>query len=119
MSNLLNSTDIATLFLDRELNVRRFTDKARKIISLRESDLGRPLSDLTSQLEYPQLQDDIHQMLRTLRVCEREIHSRDGHWYAVRVMPYRTNDNRVQGAVITFVDITTAKALEARLRETR
>lgn len=116
MRNLLNSTDIATLFLDKGLNVRRFTEKARKIISLRDSDIGRPLSDLSTQLEYPALEDDVRDMLRTMVVSEKEVHSRDGQWYAVRVMPYRTQDDTIQGAVITFVDITAAKALEARLR---
>jgi len=116
MRNLLNSTDIATLFLDNDLNVRRYTEKARKIISLRDSDVGRPLSDLTSQLEYPGLQDDVQEMLRTMVISEKQIHSRDGQWYTVRIMPYRTQDNVIQGAVITFVDITVAKALEARLR---
>jgi len=116
MHNLLNSTDIATLFLDKELNVRRYTEKARKIIALRDSDVGRPLSDLTSQLEYPGLQNDVQEMLRTLVIAEKQVHSRDGRWYAVRIMPYRTQENVIQGAVITFVDITVAKELEARLR---
>ncbi|MDO9285872.1 MAG: chemotaxis protein CheB [Aquabacterium sp.] len=118
MRNLLNSTDIATLFVDKDLNVRRFTERARKIISLRDTDIGRPLSELATSLEYPGLRDDVQDMLRTMVITEREIHSRDGQWYAVRVMPYRTQDDVIQGAVITFVDITTAKALEARLRQT-
>ena len=116
MRNLLNSTDIATLFLDRELNVRRFTERARKIISLRDSDVGRPLSDLTTHLEYPELQADVRDMLRTLVVSERQIRGSEGHWFSVRVMPYRTHDDVIDGAVITFVDITAAKELEARLR---
>lgn len=116
MRNLLNSTDIATLFLDRDLNVRRFTERARKIISLRDSDVGRPLSDLTTHLDYPELQVDVRDMLRTLIVSEKEIRSREGQWFSVRVMPYRTHDNVIDGAVITFVDITAAKQLEARLR---
>lgn len=116
MRNLLNSTDIATLFLDKDLNVRRFTERARKIISLRDSDIGRPLGELATSLEYPGLRGDVQDMLRTMVITEREIHSRDGQWYAVRVMPYRTQDDVIQGAVITFVDITAAKTLEARLR---
>lgn len=116
MRNLLNSTDIATLFLDRDLNVRRFTERARKIISLRDSDVGRPLSDLTTHLDYPDLQADVRDMLRTLVVSEKQIRSREGQWFSVRVMPYRTHENVIDGAVITFVDITAAKELEARLR---
>lgn len=116
MRNLLNSTDIATLFLDLDLNVRRFTDRARKIISLRDSDVGRPLSELTTQLEYTGLEADVREMLRTLVPKESEIHSREGHWYSVRVLPYQTQDNVIAGAVITFFDITASKDLEARLR---
>jgi two-component system, chemotaxis family, CheB/CheR fusion protein len=116
MRNLLNSTDIATLFLDLDLNVRRFTDRARNIISLRDSDIGRPLGELTTQLEYTGLETDVREMLRTLVPKEAEIRSREGQWYSMRVLPYRTQDNTIAGAVITFVDITAAKDLEARLR---
>jgi len=117
MQNLLNSTDIATLFLDKDLNVRRFTDKITRIIHLREGDVGRPLSDLASTLNYPGLHDDAKETLRTLAVSEKQISTTDGHWFMVRVMPYRTVANVIQGAVITFIDITAAKALESRLRK--
>jgi len=110
MRNLLNSTDIATLFLDKSLHVRRFTERARKVISLRDGDVGRPLSDLTSSLDYPALEDDVRDMLRTLVVSEKQVRSREGHWYAVRIMPYRTQDDVIEGAVITFVDVSAAKA---------
>jgi len=117
MQNLLNSTDIATLFLDKELNVRRFTERVTRIIHLRESDIGRPLSDLTTTLLYPQLHADATETLRTLAFCEKQIATSDGHWYSVRIMPYRTLTDVIQGAVITFVDITVAKELESRLRK--
>jgi two-component system CheB/CheR fusion protein len=117
MQNLLNSIDIATLFLDNDLNVRRFTDRATRIFHLRETDVGRPLSDLASTLNYPQLHADAQETLRTLATCEKEIAASDGHWYMVRIMPYRTLTNVIQGAVITLVDITAAKELEARLRQ--
>lgn len=117
MQNLLNSTDIATLFLDNELNVRRFTDRITRIIHLREGDIGRPLSDLASTLVYPDLHADATQTLRTLAFCEKQVPTSDGHWYSVRIMPYRTLSNVIQGAVITFVDITAAKDLESRLRK--
>jgi two-component system CheB/CheR fusion protein len=117
MQNLLNSTDIATLFLDNALNVRRFTEQITRIIHLRESDIGRPLSDLASTLNYPQLHADAKETLRTLAFSEKEISATDGHWYSVRIMPYRTLADVIQGAVITFVDITAAKELEARLRK--
>jgi two-component system CheB/CheR fusion protein len=116
MQNLLNSTDIATLFLDNALNVRRFTEHMSQIVQLREGDIGRPLSDLASTLIYPQLHSDAKETLRTLAFSEKQIATTDGHWYTVRIMPYRTVANVIQGVVITFVDITSAKQLESRLR---
>ena len=116
MRNLLNSTDIAILFLDRELNVRRYTELAAKIFSLRESDIGRPFSDLATKLEYPALKDDVRETLRTLELSEKEIAAADGRWFSVRIIPYRRIDNVIDGAVITFVDISAAKAVETDLR---
>ena len=117
LKNLLNSTEIAMLFLDRKLNVRRFTDLAAKIINLRDTDIGRPLSDLTTSLQYPTLPDDAHETLRTLMFSEKQIRSNDQRWFSVRIMPYRRLDNVIDGAVITFVDITATKKLEASLRK--
>ena len=117
MQNLLNSTNIATLFLDNALNVRRFTEHITRIIHLREGDIGRPLSDLASTLIYPELPSDAKETLRTLKVTEKQIATTDGLWFNVRIMPYRTVANVIQGVVITFVDISTAKELELRLRK--
>jgi len=117
MKNLLNSTDIAILFLDQKLNVRRHTEQASKIINVRESDIGRPLSDLTTSLQYPTLQDDANETLRTLVFSEKQIPTSDSRWFSVRIMPYRRLDNVIDGAVITFVDITTTKQLESKLRQ--
>ncbi|MBC7995413.1 MAG: PAS domain-containing protein [Rhizobacter sp.] len=117
MQNLLNSTDIATLFLDSALNVRRFTEKITRIVHLREGDIGRPLSELASTLNYPELHADSKETLRTLAVSEKQISATDGHWFMVRIMPYRTLTNVIQGVVITFIDITAAKQLEDRLRK--
>jgi len=117
MRNLLDSTDIATLFLDKDLNVRRFTTLATKIIKLIPADVGRPITDLASDLRYPELAEDAREVLRTLAVAEKQIAARDGRWFSVRVMPYRTLDDRIDGVVITFTDITAAKKLEAKLRD--
>ena len=117
MQNLLNSTDIATLFLDNDLNVRRFTEKTASIFHLRDGDIGRPLTDLANTLQYPQLNSDAHETLRTLTSSEKQIPTTDGRWFSVRIMPYRTLSNMIQGAVLTFVDITVAKELEHRLRK--
>jgi len=116
MKNLLNSTDIATLFLDHDLNVRRFTPQAAKIIKLMPRDVGRSITDLVSALSYPSLAEDVKTVLHSLTPIEQSAVSADGRWFAVRIMPYRTVDDRIDGVVITFSDITVAKTLEARLR---
>jgi two-component system CheB/CheR fusion protein len=117
MQNLLNSVDIAILFLDRNMNVRRYTDRAAKIINIRESDVGRPLSDLTSSLQYPTLNEDALETLRTLTLCEKQIPANDGRWFSVRIIPYRRLDDVIDGVVLTIVDITAIKELESRLRQ--
>ena len=117
LQNTLNSVEIAILFLDQQLNVRRYTDRAAGIINLRESDLGRPLSDLTSSLQYPTLHEDAQDTLRTLKFCEKQIPTTDQRWFSVRIMPYRRLDNVIDGVVITLVDISATKQLEAALRQ--
>jgi two-component system CheB/CheR fusion protein len=116
MKNLLNSTDIATVFLDNELHVRRFTLQAKTIIKLIPGDIGRPITDLASHLNYPDLATDSREVLRTLVFREKEVEATDGRWFMMRLMPYRTTDNRIDGVVMTFADITGAKAVEAKLR---
>jgi two-component system CheB/CheR fusion protein len=117
MKNLLNSTDIATLFLDKDLQVRRFTTQATKIIKLIPGDVGRPITDLASDLLYPELAEHAREVLQKLGYKEKPISTRDGRWFTVRIMPYRTLDDRIDGVVITFADITVAKTLEAKLRD--
>ena len=116
MKNLLNSTDIATIFLDNELHVRRFTTHATRLFKLIPSDLGRPLSDIVTNLAYPNLQADAEEVLRTLAFSDREIATTDERWFQVKVMPYRTLENVIDGVVITFNDISRAKTLEKYLR---
>jgi two-component system CheB/CheR fusion protein len=117
MKNLLNSTEIATLFLDKELNIRRFTDTAVNIIKLRNSDIGRPFTDLVSELKYPEIERHALQVLKTLTTIETSIITNDGKWFTVRILPYRTLDDRIDGLVITFSDITVAKKLEIELKK--
>lgn len=112
MINLLNSTEIATLFLDGELNVRRFTSFCTPLFRLIESDVGRPLSDIVTELEYPDLQQDVIQVLSTLVFCEKQVKTHNNHWYKVRIMPYRTQENVIDGVVITLLDIQELKGLE-------
>ena len=116
MKNLLNSTDIATIFLDNALRIRRYTDQATRIYKLIPGDVQRLLSDIASDLDYPGLEADAEGVLRTLVVCEKHVPTRSGGWYTVRIMPYRTVDNVIDGVVVTFINITEAKQLEAQLR---
>ncbi len=116
MKNLLNSTDIATVFLDNDLQVRRFTPKAKTIIKLIPGDEGRPITDLASDLVYPELADDARHVLQTLVAMEKTVTTRDGRWFTVRHLPYRTTDNRIDGVVITFADVTHAKNVEIGLQ---
>ncbi|HTP30114.1 MAG TPA: chemotaxis protein CheB [Anaeromyxobacteraceae bacterium] len=117
MKNLLNSTDIATLFLDGELRVRRYTTQTARIIKLIPGDMGRPITDLVTELDYPDLADDAREVLRTLMFRETIAPTRNGHWFTVRIMPYRTLENVIDGVVVTFTDATAAKALERAVQE--
>ncbi|MBN3519329.1 PAS domain-containing protein [Algoriphagus lutimaris] len=117
MKNLLNSTDIATLFLDKELNIRRFTNQATKIFKLIKSDIGRPFTDQVTDLIYPDLENDALEVLKTLVFIEKQIPAKDGRWFSIRIMPYRTHDDRIDGLVITFINISDLKHLELDLEE--
>jgi len=116
MRNLLNSTEIVTVFLDNQLHIRRFTTGADKLFKLIPGDVGRPLSDIVSDLIYPDMAEEALEVLRTLVFSEKQITTADGRWFSVRIMPYRTMEDVIAGVVITFANITAAKALEAELR---
>jgi two-component system CheB/CheR fusion protein len=117
MRNLLNSTEIVTVFLDNDLRVRRFTSGANKLFKLITGDVGRPLTDIASDLLYPEIAEDAREVLRTLAFSEKQIAATGGSCFSVRIMPYRTLENLIDGVVMTFLDITTAKKLEAELRK--
>ena len=118
MKNLLNSTDIATLFLDKELNIRRFTNSLTKLFKLRSSDVGRPFTDMVSDLQYAEIENAALEVLNNLIFKEKMISTNDNRWFVVRIMPYRTFDDRIDGLVITFIDISNSKKLEKELNET-
>jgi len=116
MKNLLNSTEIATLFLDKELNIRRFTDQITKIFKLRNTDIGRPFTDVTTDMQYPEIESHARQVIKNLISVETAIATHDERWFNVRIMPYRTLDDHIDGLVMTFTDITIAKKLEIELK---
>ncbi len=115
MKNLLNGTDIATIFLDHRLNIKRYTEQAKRVIRLIPSDVGRPIGDLVSKLRYHRLAEDAEEVMQTLVFKEAEVKSED-HVYLMRILPYRTTDNVIDGLVVTFVDITTVKGLQEETR---
>ncbi|WP_439519278.1 CheR family methyltransferase [Hydrogenophaga sp.] len=112
LHNLMDATAIATVFLDRELRVTRFTPTAVSIFKLIPTDVGRPLTDLTSHLQYAQLENDARLVLENLAPLEREVGQADGSWFLARLLPYRTIDDRIAGIVLTFVNITERKRAE-------
>ena len=119
MQNLLNSTEIATIFLDQEFRIKRFTAEATKLINLIPSDVGRPIADLASNLDYDQLEADATEVMRKLGSREREVRTKKGAWRQVRISPYRTTENVIDGLVITFVDINRLKNAEAAIQGAR
>ncbi len=112
MQNLLNSTNIATIFLDNNLKIRRFTKSVVNIVNLINSDIGRPLGDLALSLKYDYLIDDAKAVLQTLIYKDTEVQSTNGAWYLLRILPYRTAENMIDGLVITFIDIGRLKKAE-------
>ncbi len=117
LQNLLSATDIATLFLDRDLRILRFTPRLSKLFNIRTTDRGRPISDLTHRLGYGQLSVDAQAVLDSLVPIEREIRDDEEHWYFVRLLPYRSAEERIEGVVITFFEISALKKAEQALRE--
>ena len=114
-TNLMNSTDIGTIFLDRGLRVKQFTPRARDAFNLIPSDIGRPLADITHKLTHHHLLSDIEAVLKTLHKLERDVEALDHRWYMMRILPYRTTEDRIDGVVITFHDITDSKTAKSEL----
>ncbi|WP_289644291.1 CheR family methyltransferase [Maribacter aestuarii] len=117
MNNLLASTEIGTIFLDSNLKIKRFTPSMSKIINLIQTDVGRPIGHLSSNLIYDGIQQDVKTVLNKLTPIQKTIRSNDGIWYKMQIMPYRTAENVIEGVVITFVDITEEKLLAEELRD--
>ncbi len=124
IKNLLVSTDVATIFLNSNLKITRFTPAATSIVNLLPSDMGRPITDISTKLKDMGTGDDFivkesRHVLEKLSTVEKQIETREGRWYNTRIIPYRTVDNVIDGVVITFNDITDLKSLERSLRESR
>ena len=115
IKNLLDNTDIATIFLDRELCIRRFTPKATKIINLISTDVGRPINHIVSNLQYDKLVEDAKNVLSTLEPMATEGIDKNGRWYAIHIIPYRTITNLVDGVVVTFLNIHAQKVAENKI----
>ena len=117
LQNLMTSTDIGVVFLDRELNIKRFTPRAQDLFNVIPSDIGRPLAHLTHKLEADDLPELAQSVLQTLRTVEREVRSRDGRRYLARLLPYRSLEDRIGGVVLTFVEVSDLRdAIDARQR---
>jgi two-component system CheB/CheR fusion protein len=116
LSNLMVATNIATIFLNRQLRVQRFTASVQKIFNLIPADIGRPLSDITHKLRYADLMEDAQRVLSDLTTVEREVRLDEDGWFLSRIAPYRTADDHIAGVVVTFVDITERRHAEEKLR---
>ncbi|MBV9009112.1 MAG: PAS domain S-box protein, partial [Verrucomicrobia bacterium] len=116
LQNLMASTDIGTIFLDRKLRVKRFTPRVQDLFNLIPGDIGRPLSDITNKINYPELMQHARHVLATLEKHSSEIQA-NGNWFVVRMAPYRSLDERIEGVVISFIDVTARREAEEALRE--
>lgn len=116
---MIASTEIATLFLDNDLRIKDYTPAITKILNLIKTDIGRPVSDIASDLEYEDLHKDVKEVLDTLVIKKKEVRDKKGSWYLMRILPYRTVDNIIDGVIITFTDITDLKRLEQMEKDAR
>jgi two-component system CheB/CheR fusion protein len=119
INNLLASTDIGTIFLDATLGIKRFTPAMTWLFNLISSDVGRSIRDITTKIMYSTLYEEAEEVLNTLQSKEREVHTKEGKYFLMRILPYRTKDNVIDGVVITFVDITGITVLGQELKKAR
>jgi len=116
MKNLLDATEIGTVFLDNNLEIVRYTPQIKRLFNIIPTDVGRPLSDIVSNFEFAQLEDTIKHVIDRLATKTVEVRTKTNDWYTVRVMPYRTLDNYISGVVMTFTQVTAYKQMEFRLK---
>lgn len=116
LSNLIACTEIATVFVDRNLHIRWFTPRAADLFNILPVDTGRSLLDITHRLDYPALADDARAVAQGEAIIEREIGGQGDHWYLARLLPYRSSEQKIDGTVLTFIDISSSHAAEERVR---
>jgi two-component system CheB/CheR fusion protein len=116
LTNLIASTEIATVFVDRNMRIRWFTPRATEIFSMLPVDTGRSLMDITHRLDYSEMAEDAATVFESLNMIEREVYSSDQRWYIARLLPYRSSEDHIDGTVLTFIDITKRRTAEAELR---
>jgi two-component system CheB/CheR fusion protein len=119
LENILGATEIGTLFLDRELCIQRFTAGVNEVINLLPTDRGRPIRHLTHKLKYSSFLEDAEEVLRHLTPVEREVQKEQDGWYLLRFRPFRTEQDRIEGVVITFINITPLKDSEEQLQQSK
>jgi two-component system, chemotaxis family, CheB/CheR fusion protein len=117
LQHLLESTGLATLIVDQEMKIRRFTPLAAELLRLRDPDVGRPLGDLRHRLHYPRFIEDVRRVVEEMADVESEIESDDGRWFLIRIQPYRSALRGMEGAAVVLFDITARKRAEMALRE--
>jgi two-component system CheB/CheR fusion protein len=117
LRNFLNRTDIAIIFLDEELKIRSYTPATSEVFNIRDIDVGRPLDEITSRLDYDRVVSDGQEVLRALRPKEIEVQRKDSAWYKMRILPYRTAQNEVSGLVMSFLDIDEQKKSASNLAD--
>lgn len=115
LQNFIVATDLATVFIDRGMRIKRYTKPSTKLFNLIPSDIGRPLHDITHHLKYPGFHEDIKEVFDTLQPVEREIRGPDERWYIARLTPYRTAEDHIEGLVLSLIDISMRKAIEEKL----
>lgn len=115
LENFVAATEIATIFIDRGMRIKRYTKPAAGLFNLIPTDIDRPLLDITNRLDYPRLRQHIEQVFEKLQPVEREVRGTEGQWYIARLLPYRTAEHHIDGVVLTFIDISWRKAVEERL----
>jgi two-component system CheB/CheR fusion protein len=117
LRNLMNSTRIGTVFLDREMRIKLFTPRVRDVFNLIPADVGRGLSDITSNLDDDRLIEDAQTVLESLQGIERAVRTKDGHTFLMQISPYRTTEDRIDGVVVAFTDITDRDRAEQAVRQ--